>query len=238
MRLAVWSGPRNLSTAMMYAFAQREDFSVVDEPFYGPYLRLTGLDHPMRNQILAARPEDAAQVEARLMGPVPDGKPHVYHKHMCQHMIDGIPRGFITHCTNVFLLRHPARVAASFVKGYAQATAEDIGFAAQADLFDHVRALDQTPIVIDSADIRQDPEGMLRKLCDAVGLPFSERMLRWPPGPKPYDGVWAPHWYASLHATTGFAGPEGPLPELTGSAATLAQEAMPFYQRLVASKIF
>lgn len=238
MRLAVWSGPRNLSTAMMYAFAQRDDFAVIDEPFYGPYLRLTGLDHPMRDAVLASRPEDAIEVEQRLIGPIPDGKPNVYHKHMCQHMIDGIPRGFMADCTHVFLLRHPARVVASFVKGYAQATAEDIGFAAQAELFDHVLSLGQTPVVIDSADIRDDPDRMLRKLCAAVGLPFTDRMLHWPPGPKPYDGAWAPHWYESLHATTGFAGPEGPLPDLTGSAARLAQTAMPFYEKLAASKIF
>lgn len=238
MRLAVWSGPRNLSTAMMYSFAQRADFAVVDEPFYGPYLRMTGLDHPMRDEILAARPEKAAQVAQTLVGPVPDGKAHVYHKHMCQHMIAGMPRGFMADCTNVFLLRHPARVVASFLKGYPQATADDIGFAAQADVFDHVCAMGQRPVVIDSADIRNDPAGMLRKLCDAVGLSFSEDMLSWPAGPKPYDGVWAPHWYASLHATTGFAGPEGPLPELSGRGNDLVREAMPHYEKLAAEKIF
>ena len=153
-------------------------------------------------------------------------------------MIDGIPRDFMAACTNVFLLRHPARVVASFVKGYAQATAEDIGFAAQADLFDYVQSLGQTPVVVDSADIRRDPEGMLRRLCDAIGLGFSANMLRWPVGPKPYDGAWAPHWYTSLHATTGFAGPEGPLPDLTGAAARLVGEAMPFYEKLASEKIF
>lgn len=238
MKLAMWSGPRNLSTAMMYAFAQRADFSVVDEPFYGPYLRLTGLNHPMRAEILRSRPESAIEVEQSLIGPNPEGTPHVYHKHMCQHMITGIPRGFMSDCVSVFLIRHPARVVASFVKGYANATAEDIGFAAQADLFDHVRSLGQTPFVVDSADIRQDPEGMLRKLCAAIGLDFSTDMLRWPAGPKPYDGAWAPHWYASLHATTGFAGPEGPLPPLTGRAANLARAAMPFYERLASARIF
>lgn len=237
MRLAVWSGPRNLSTAMMYAFAQRHDFAVVDEPFYGPYLHLTGLDHPMRSEILASRPEDAFAVEQRLIGPIPDRKPHVYHKHMCQHMIDGIPRGFMAECTHVFLLRHPARVVASFVKGYAEATADDIGFEKQAELFDHVLSLGLRPVVVDSADIRDNPDRMLRKLCAAIGLTFSEDMLRWPAGPRPYDGVWAPHWYASVHASTGFAGPEGPLPTLTGSAARLARDAMPFYEKLSAQKI-
>ncbi len=237
MRLAMWSGPRNLSTAMMYAFAQRADFSVVDEPFYGPYLRVTGLDHPMRDAVLQSRPEDALEVEQSLLGPISDGTPHVYHKHMCQHMIDGIPRGVMADCVNVFLIRHPARVVASFAKGYPKLTADDIGFEVQADLFDHVRSLGQTPIVIDSADIRDDPEGMLQKLCEAVGLSFDPAMLTWPAGAKPYDGVWAPHWYTSLHATTGFAGPEGPLPELTGKLAELVSCSLPAYRRLKAAKL-
>lgn len=237
MKLAMWSGPRNLSTAMMYAFAQRRDFSVVDEPFYGPYLRLTGLDHPMREDILRSRPDGAFEVEQSLIGPNPEGKPHVYHKHMCQHMIQGIPRKFMADCVNVFLIRHPARVVASFAKGYAQLTADDIGFEAQLELFEHVRALGQTPIVIDSADIRNDPEAMLQRLCTAIGLDFDPAMLTWPAGPKPYDGVWAPHWYKSLHATTGFAGPEGPLPNLVPALQELVERSLPAYRALEAQKL-
>ena len=237
MRVARWSGPRNLSTAMMYAFAQRADFEVVDEPFYGPYLRLTGLDHPIREQILASRPEDAFEVEQSLIGSIKDGKPHVYHKHMCQHMIEGIPRDFMAQCVNVFLIRHPARVVASFAKGYPELTAEDIGFDAQAGLFDHVVSLGQTPVVVDSADIREDPQGMLQKLCDAIGLDFDPGMLRWPAGQKPYDRAWAPHWYGSVHTSTGFAGPEGPLPELDGELADLVERTMPAYRKLQAEKL-
>lgn len=237
MRVAMWSGPRNLSTAMMYSFAQRDDFAVLDEPFYGPYLRLTGLDHPMSVEILNDRTEDAVELEQSLIGLIPDGKPHVYHKHMCQHMIDGIPRGFMAACKNVFLIRHPARVVASFAKGYPDLTAGDIGFDAQAELFDHVQALGQSPIVIDSADIRDDPEGMLRALCSALDLEFDPAMLAWPAGPKPYDGVWAPHWYGSLHATTGFAGSEGSLPEMSGHLAELVERTMPAYRKLEAQKI-
>ena len=237
MRIAMWSGPRNLSTAMMYSFAQRSDFSVVDEPFYGPYLRITGLAHPMREAILQSRPEDAFQVERSLIGPDPGGKPHVYHKHMCQHMIEGIPRGFMADCVNVFLIRHPARVVASFAKGYPELTAHDIGFDAQADLFHHARSLGQEPIVIDSADIRQNPREMLQSLCKALGLEFDATMLEWPAGPKPYDGIWASHWYGSLHGTTGFAGPEGALPKLRGSLAELVDESMPAYRILEAAKL-
>ncbi|EPX82446.1 hypothetical protein [Salipiger mucosus] len=232
MRIAMWSGPRNLSTAMMYSFANRGDCHVVDEPFYGPYLRLTGLPHPMADEIKASRPEDAGEVARDLLGPIPGGKPHAYHKHMCQHMIEGIPRDFMADCVNVFLIRHPARVVASFTKGYAHAGAEDIGFETQAELHDHVRSLGQAPVVIDSADIRRDPDGMLRALCGAIGLPFDEGMLSWPAGGHPQDGAWAPHWYASVHRSTGFASAEGRLPALSGDAARLADEAMPHYEKL------
>lgn len=228
----MWSGPRNLSTAMMYAFGNRADFHAVDEPFYGPYLRRTGLDHPMRAEILASRPESALEVEQSLLGAIPQGKPHVYHKHMCQHMIAGIPRDFMKDCVNVFLIRHPDRVVASFMKGYPQATSDDIGFAKQAELFDHCRAQGQDPIVLDSADVRADPEGMLRSLCDSIGLTWDPAMLFWPHGPKPFDGAWAPHWYGSVHKSTEFAGPEGALPILDVRGRALADEAMAHYNAL------
>lgn len=232
MKIAMWSGPRNLSTALMYAFGNRGDMTCIDEPFYGPYLRLTGLAHPMRKEILASRPQSADEVQQRLVS-----DRHAYHKHMCQHMIDGIPRDFMADCVNVFLIRHPARVVASFTKEYAQATSADIGFAAQVDLYEHVMALGQTPVVIDSADIRDNPRAMLRALCQAIGLDFTDRMLTWPAGPKPCDGVWAPVWYGSVHASTGFAGAEGPLPDLTGAAAALAEDALPHYERMAARKL-
>ena len=232
MKIAMWSGPRNLSTAMMYAFGNRADFHVIDEPFYGPYLRMTGLAHPMGDEIMASRPESGEAVAAQLSGPIPGGKPHAYHKHMCQHMIPGMPRDFMADCVNVFLLRHPARVVASFSKGYETPTAADIGFALQAELYEHVASLGLTPYVIDSADIRRDPEGKLRALCEAIGLAFDPAMLNWPAGGHAQDGVWAPHWYASVHRSTGFAGPEGPLPVLEGRARALADEAMEPYEKM------
>lgn len=237
MRIAMWSGPRNLSTALMYAFGNRADMFAVDEPFYGPYLRATGLPHPMRDAILASRPEGAEQIARSLLGPIPGSRPHAYHKHMCQHMIPGIPRGFMADCVNVFLLRHPARVVASFTKAYDRTTAADIGFALQVDLFEHARSLGQTPIVIDSADIRENPEHALRALCDAIGLDWDPKMLNWPKGPKDCDGVWAAHWYASVHDSTGFAGPEGPMPTLEDHAKRLVDEAMEPYTAMAAHKL-
>ncbi len=232
MRIAVWSGPRNLSTALMYAFAARGDCAAIDEPFYAAYLDQTGLDHPMRQQILAAQPRDPARVIDTLLGPVPQGKPHFYQKHMAQHMIPGIPRGWIGQVTNVFLIRHPTRVAASFSAKYDNPALADIGFVQQAALYDQLAESGNVPVVIDSADIRRDPAGLLARLCDAIGLPWDPAMLTWPPGPKPFDGVWAPHWYGTVHGSTGFAPPEGDLPVLDGARAELARAAMPAYEKL------
>ena len=234
-RIAMWSGPRNLSTAMMYSFAQRSDARVVDEPFYAAYLNITGLEHPMRDDVLASQPQDPDAVAASLVSE--SDAPVYYQKHMCQHMIDGIPRDWMGEVTNVFLLRHPARVVASFAKGYPALTVHDIGFALQAELFDHCLALGARPVVVDSADIREDPEGMLGKLCDAIGIPFDPAMLRWAAGGNPADGVWAPVWYGSLHQSTGFAGPEGPLPDLSGRHAEIADAALRHYTRLSEHKL-
>ena len=232
MRIAMWSGPRNLSTAMMYSFGARSDFAVVDEPFYAAYLTLTGLKHPMRAAIIDSQPTDPKAVVDQLLGFVPERKPHFYQKHMAQHMIAGIPRDWITGVTNVFLIRHPVRVAASFSAKYDNPTLDDIGFVQQAQLFDQLTAQGQKPVVIDSADIRRDPETMLKRLCAAIDLPWDPAMLSWPSGGHPDDGVWAAHWYASVHGSTGFAAAEGPLPSLDGPRAQLAKAAMPAYEKL------
>lgn len=234
-RIAMWSGPRNLSTAMMYAFAKRPDCSVIDEPFYAAYLARTGLEHPMRQEVLAAQPQDPAAVVQALLAKT--AHPVFYQKHMCQHMIAGMPRDWMAEVTNVFLLRHPARVIASFAKGYPCLTQHDIGFQLQAELYDFCRSLGQTPIVIDSFDIRRNPETTLAKLCDRIGISFDKAMLHWPAGGHAADGAWAPVWYGALHQTTGFAGPEGNLPHLTGAHAALEAEALPFYQRLYAHRL-
>ncbi|MCB5199227.1 sulfotransferase [Loktanella sp. TSTF-M6] len=231
MKIAMWSGPRNLSTAMMYSFAARPDFAVWDEPFYAPYLARTGADHPMRDVILAAHETDPARVAARCAGPIPDEKPHFYMKHMPHHM-DGMPLDWVSDCVNIHLIRHPARVVASYGAKRDSVTDDDIGFAAQTALFDRIGGM-----VIDSADIRADPESMLRKLCDAIGLDFDPAMLSWPAGGHPDDGAWAPHWYGAVHASTGFAAAEQALPDLTGEAAALAARAMSHYDRLFSCRL-
>ena len=233
LRIAMWSGPRNLSTALMYAFAARGDCAVTDEPFYAAYLALTGLDHPMREAVLASQPTDPADVD--LTGAAPGGLPLWYQKHMTQHMLPGVPRGWMDTCRHAFLIRHPARVVASYSKKRESPELADLGFLQQAELFDRIaQRWGEAPPVIDSTALRADPEGKLRALCAALGIDWTPRMLHWPDGPKPYDGIWAPVWYHAVHASTGFDGAEGPLPDLPAGYARLAEAALPAYAALAA----
>ncbi|UWQ79288.1 HAD family hydrolase [Leisingera sp. S132] len=237
MRIAMWSGPRNLSTAMMYAFGNRGDCAVADEPFYAAYLAMTDLDHPMRAEILESQPQDPEAVAQALLGPVPAAKPFYYQKHMTQHMIPGVPREWLRDVTNVFLIRHPARVIASYAAKRENPTLEDIGFRQQAELFDLLRSWGQVPVVVDSHDIREDPAAKLEQLCEKIGMPYSPKMLNWPKGGHKDDGVWAAHWYGAVWTSTGFAGPEGPLPDVPEELQPVLQAAMPFYEQMKAAKI-
>ena len=232
MRIAMWSGPRNLSTAMMYAFGNRADFAVWDEPFYAAYLRKTSLDHPLAAEIIAAHEWDPVKVAARCLDTIPNEKQHFYMKHMPHHMIDGIPLDWARSCTNIHLIRHPARVIASYAAKREQVTVTDLGFGQQAEMFEKIGGT-----VIDSSDIRNDPEEMLHLLCDVIGIDFDPAMLHWAAGPRSDDGVWAKHWYNAVHKSTCFAGAEGPLPELTGRDAELLAESLPHYERLEKEKI-
>lgn len=224
MRIAMWSGPRNLSTAMMYAFGARADFSIMDEPFYAPYLAASGADHPMAAQIIAAHETDPAKVAQSCLC---DGTPHLYMKHMPHHMLSGFPIDWAEDCINIHLIRHPARVIASYAAKREAPTLEDIGFVQQADLYQRLGG-----IVIDSTDIRARPEAMLRALCEAIGLVFDPSMLHWPAGPRVEDGIWARHWYGAVHRSTGIDGAEGPLPDVLPALQPVLDAALPFYSGL------
>jgi len=237
MRIAMWSGPRNLSTAMMYSFGARRDFAVWDEPYYAAYLAVTGAKHPMGEAIISSGEVSAERVSERCMGLIPEDKPHFYQKHMTHHMVEGFDRGWMQNVVNVFLVRHPARVIASYAAKRENPTLDDIGFRQQAELCDEVRAFGGTPVVIDSYDIRENPKAMLVKLCQAIGLSFDPLMLNWPAGGHKNDGVWAGHWYGAVHRSTGFAGAEGPLPCLSPNYEALVQEATPFYEKLSLMKL-
>lgn len=237
MRIAMWSGPRNLSTAMMYSFGARSDFAVWDEPYYGAYLAASGADHPMRKKIIAAQNIDPDRVATALLDTIPGGKPHFYFKHMTHHMLPGFDRSWLSDVSNVFLIRHPARVIASYVKKRESPKLTDLGFAMQAEILDQVTSLGRRAIVIDSQFIRANPGSAMRALCAALGLGFESAMLNWPPGGHAEDGVWAPHWYGAVHKSTGFAGAEGPLPVLSGKYEHLTEQALPIYEKMLALAI-
>lgn len=235
INIAVWSGPRNLSTAMMYAFGARADCSVWDEPFYAAYLGLTGLDHPMGDAILADGITDPTEVAARCAAPPPSNRPYFYQKHMTHHMVAGVDRSWFDAVRHVFLIRHPARVLASYAQKRQSPTLDDIGFRQQAEIFAAVQ--DRAPVVIDSHDIRAAPAAMLRALCDALQIPYDPAMTSWPAGGHPDDGIWAAHWYDAVHRSTGFAGPEGPLPTLPDDLQQICNAAMPYYDTLKTAAI-
>ena len=235
IRIAMWSGPRNISTAMMRAFENREDSSTVDEPFYAAYLAATGLDHPMRAAVLAAQPTDWREVQASLLGPVPGGRAIFYQKHMTHHMLPEFGRGWIDGCRNAFLIRAPERVLASYAEKRADVTLEDIGFVQQRELFERAcDTLGEAPPVIEAEDVLADPAGALDLLCLKLGIPFSSRMLAWPTGPRASDGVWAPAWYDAVLRSTGFtltARTRATAP-LDLKLASIAAAARPHYEQL------
>lgn len=231
VRIAMWSGPRNLSTAMMYSFAARGDTKVVDEPFYAAFLAETGADHPMRDVILSRHSTDPDQIAQSLISPV--SEPVFYQKHMTHHMQPDWPTRWMEDVQHVFLIRHPARVIASYAKKREAPTLADLGFVQQSSMLDRV----SSPMVIDSSDIRANPAQMLQLLCDRIGISWTDKMLRWPSGGHPQDGAWAPHWYGAVHASTGFDQAEGELPTLSGDYERLLDAAMPHYKALAALKI-
>ena len=233
LRLAMWSGPRNISTAMMRAWGNRPDTAVVDEPLYAHYLRATGRQHPGREEVIAAGPTDIGEAIARLLGPVPDGRAVFYQKHMTHHLLPEIDREWLRQLTNCFLIRDPAQVLTSLIKHVPDLTLADTGFPQQAEIFDRVRGwTGRVPPVVDAADVLRDPRRVLSLLCEAVGVAFTDRMLHWEPGLRPTDGVWARHWYKEVETTTGFRPyrtKDGRMPEhLRG----VLRECESYYRRL------
>lgn len=238
LRIAMWSGPRNISTAMMRAFGNREDTAVTDEPFYAHYLVATGVRHPGREQVIASQATDDAEVAALLTGPIPHDKPIWYQKHMAQHMLPEMPLDWLDAVSNCFLIRKPAAVVASFTIQRPDAETWELGFEQLGRLFDHVcDRLGHAPPVIDAADVLKDPRKTLSHLCGTLGIPFSERMLRWPAGKRPEDGAWAPHWYAAVERSTGFAPYRPQLRPLTTFQQELADACAPYYAKLAAHRL-
>lgn len=238
IRIAMWSGPRNLSTAMMRSFGARPDTAVSDEPFYGAYLTQTGDDQPMRQAVIADMDCDWASVARAMAGPPPEPRPIWYQKHMAHHMEGPVGIDDLPGHTHAFLIRAPERVVASYAAKREAVRPEHLGVARQRAYFDSVAdRRGQAPPVIDSGDILRDPPGMLAALCAALAIPFDAAMLAWAPGRRTSDGIWASHWYASVEASTGFGPPEGALPVLSGEAAAVANACRPDYDYLARFRI-
>jgi hypothetical protein len=238
LRIAMWSGPRNISTAMMRAWENRGDCAVSDEPLYAAYLAETGLEHPGRDEVIADGEADWRQVVKHLMGPVPGGRPIWYQKHMSHHLLAEMETDWVFQLSNVFLIRDPTEVVASYVKSRAEVTPEDIGLPQQGELFDMLAdRAGAPPPVIDAGDFLRDPEAHLRALCSRLGIDFSDRMLVWPAGPRASDGVWARHWYEAVRKSTGFEARRTQEITLTGELAAVAESCRPIYERLRGHRI-
>jgi len=230
VHVAMWSGPRNISTAMMRSFDSRADTTVVDEPLYAHYLDATGIDHPGRSEILASQPRRWEDAVAGLLAV--SEKAVFYQKHMTHHLLPQIGREWLGSVSNAFLIRDPALVVASYSKVRGEPTLADLGYPQQVSIF---RAYGGP--VVDAADILRAPADVLPRLCAALDIPWDPAMLSWPSGPRDTDGVWAPHWYSAVIASTGFAAaPAGP-PDVPAHLRGLVSEAAPLYEELAAHKL-
>ncbi|MHC4862396.1 MAG: sulfotransferase-like domain-containing protein [Planctomycetota bacterium] len=226
-RICLWSGPRNVSTALMYSFAQRPDTRVVDEPLYAHYLERTGAPHPGREEVLAAQESDGRRVVSDvILGPC--DRPVLFLKQMAHHLVD-LDRAFLERTENVLLVRDPREMLPSLVQNVPDPTLRDTGLEMQAALLDELRALGREPPVLDARELLLDPEGVLERLCATLGLEFSPEMLAWEPGPRPEDGA---HWYANVHVSRGFV-PYRPKTEpFPERLEPLLAASRPCYERL------
>lgn len=238
LRIAMWSGPRNISTALMRAWENRGDTAVIDEPFYAYYLLNTGANHPGREAVIASQPTDWRTVARALTGPIPGGKAIWYQKHMTQHILADMPLEWLEGLVNCFLIRAPEEVVASFTLNRPDAALWELGFEQQARLFEHIcEHSGAPPPVIDASDVLKNPAGMLRAVCTRLGIAFSEAMLHWPAGPRGSDGVWARYWYQAVEHSTGFEPYKPRSITLTAFQSRLAEQCRPFYTRLSAHRL-
>jgi hypothetical protein len=234
----MWSGPRNLSTAMMRSFGSRADTFVSDEPFYGCFLKTTGANHPMRDEVIASMDCDWRSVMETLSSDAPDAPPVWYQKHMWHHMTGPIGYDDFAGFTHAFLIREPERMIASYLRKRETAVFEDLGLERQAEFFDReAERLGKAPPVIDAQDVLVNPESMLSKLCGALNIPWDPAMLGWAPGRRDTDGAWAAHWYNAVENSTGFGPAETEPVDLPAEAQRIADRCGPFYERLAAHKI-
>ena len=237
IRVAMWSGPRNISTAMMRAFENRPDTVVVDEPLYAAYLARTGIDHPAREEVIASQPTDLATAIAGLDAPLPSGRRVHYAKHMAHHVSRDMDLSWTLRFRNVLLIRDPSEVVASYVRSRESCEPNDIGLLQEGWLTELWDEHEIEVPVLDAGDFLRAPEAHLQWLCDWLGIPFTARMLSWPPGPRESDGVWAPHWYSAVWASTGFEPPRKRDTNLSDHDAAVAEACRPVYEELRARRV-
>ena len=238
IRIAMWSGPRNLSTAMMRSFGSRADTVVSDEPFYGAYLKQTGDPQAMADEVIASMDCDWESVARTMTGPSPDGSPVWYQKHMAHHMVGPVAHDDLPGLHHAFLIRDPARVVASYAAKRVAVRPEHLGSERQVEYFEReADRLGHAPPVIDSADILRDPPVMLEKLCLAIGIDWDPAMLSWEPGIRETDGIWASHWYDAVAVSTGFGPPDECAVELDDESERTAEACRPYYERLAEFRI-
>lgn len=233
VRIAMWSGPRNISTAMMRAWENRGDTWVADEPLYAHYLKVTGIDHPGRDEVIAAHESDWRRVVDQLTGPLPAGAIIHYQKHMAHHLLPEIERGWLARLTHAFLIREPREMLTSLIKVTPRPTLSDTGLPQQVEILDLAAQVQKTqPPIIDARDVLENPRRMLGLLCDALTVPFRETMLAWPAGCRPTDGVWARHWYAAVEKSTGFEPYQPKNESVPAELGSLLDACERYYQRL------
>lgn len=231
--IAMWSGPRNISTAMMRSWGNRADTIVHDEPFYAYYLANRDFDHPGRDEIIATYPSDWREVTDQLTAPLPAGKSIYYQKHMTQHILPDIDKSWMKQVTNCFLIRDPRRMIVSFSKVVPNPTMEQMGLSQQIELFDYVcDVTGNVPPVISAKDVLTDPRLALSTLCEAINVPFDEAMLSWRAGKRDTDGIWSKYWYASVENSTGFMAYEEDNTPVPDHLTALFEECETLYEHM------
>lgn len=238
LRLAMWSGPRNISTAMMRSWGNRPDTFVVDEPLYAYYLKATGLPHPIADEIIRTCETDWRKVVAWLTGDVPEGKAIFYQKQMTHHLLPALDREWLSQVTNCFLIRHPREVITSYIAKNDIPTLGDLGFVQQVEIFDFVRRkTGRTPPVLDAKDVQNDPRRILGRLCDSLGIEYSDSMLSWPPGLRATDGIWAKHWYKEVENSTSFRPYQPKVAAVPEQLDEIYRRCLDCYERLFAHRL-
>lgn len=238
VRIAMWSGPRSISTALLRSWGNRTDTFVCDEPLYAHYLLATGLGHPGREEILREHETDASRVIAWLTGEVPEGKRIFYQKHMAHHLLPGMDREWLRRLRHAFLIRDPREMLTSLIRVTPKPRLKDTGLPQQWELFRLAEAeLRTAPPVVDARALLEDPAGMLSALCAALDVPFLDSMLAWEPGPRSTDGVWARYWYRSVEASTGFLPYRPKRDPMPARLERLHDECREIYDRLFSRRL-